>query len=98
MKTKTTKPYRIKIDSPLCVGGPSNTSYLVRSATGRVNYMNGSMTPLGLSNLFSGDAAEISFMLEDAFDGNAAAKGVRANLTKRFINNKPLTPTVTVLS
>lgn len=85
--------YRLRLRFP-----SSNTPhYIVRNKSGTVSYISASETPLALSNLITGDAAAVRFMLEDAAEASFAAKHLRAVLAEQYKNNLPIMPKVEVL-
>jgi hypothetical protein len=76
----------------------SASTYIIRNKDGRVSYISSDETPLALYSLIINDAARIRFRLEDALDGNDAAKELREALLRQYANNKPLMPIVEVFS
>lgn len=95
--TKKPENYRLRILEPHTVSRETfKTTYIVRKGD-RVSYIGSDETPLALSNLISKDAAGMRFKLEDADDGDNAAKCLRSVLADQWKNNKTLLPVVEVL-
>lgn len=75
MKRDTKPNFRIKLQ-----GGMGHDYYVVRTK-GNITFISGNETPHALSNIAGSNAAMLRFQLEDARDGNAAAKSIRALAT-----------------
>jgi len=84
--------YRLKIEHPT-----RGNSYIIRDEKRVVRYIASDETPLALSNLILRDAAAMRFKLEDAFDGNSAAKALREVLAQQHKGYPVGQPTVEVL-
>lgn len=84
--------YRIRIADHL-----GNVSYIVRRASGHVDYFSSDEVPLALSNLVSSSAAELRFKLSDAKFGVDAEREVRKVLETKWRNNLPLMPAINLL-
>lgn len=92
------RDYRLRISEPHTISRETfRATYIVRKGD-RVSYIASDETPLALSNLILQRAAEVRFSLEDALNGDDAAKAVRAALAEQHKNNRPLLPVVEVLS
>jgi len=92
MTKKKLTDYRLRVTE---INGRGKT-YLTRH-DGKVSYFSASETPLALSNLVQGEAAELRFALEDATMPNVAAALVRQVLNQMWKNNPALCPKVEVL-
>lgn len=82
--------YRLRIAK----GG--NLTFFTRT-NGRTSYFSASETPLALSNLLLDQAATARFALQDAKNGNDAAKYLREILAHQWKNNPAQCPLVTLL-
>ncbi len=76
MRPKLKAPIRIR-----CKDVQGNISYFVVHVDRKVSYYSASETPLAISNIAAGNAAELRFALEDATGPNAALAAVRAKAT-----------------
>ena len=72
------EPYRLRITIP-----HRGVTYFVRHTNGNTSYMGGDETPLALSNLLLGYAAETRFKLHDAKDAYEAL-GIFGDVLKRI--------------
>lgn len=88
---KTPHDYRLKVTDH-----NDFKTYLTRK-NGRVCYISGTETPLAIANLVGDSAAGTRFALEDALNGDAAAKSLRGVLASQWENNPTKCPKVEVL-
>jgi hypothetical protein len=91
---KSPKPYRLRITRSAASGSTSGATYFTRDDKGRTFYFAGDETPLALSNLLGGDAAEMRFKLADAPTGNFAVDVLRHHFRGKYQHNPAAAPKV----
>lgn len=85
-----------KHDYRLKVASHNGNTYITRHGK-NVQYMSGNETPLALSNLLGGLAAETRFKLEDARDGADAQHVLQIVLHEQWKGNPGMCPKVTII-
>jgi hypothetical protein len=92
MTTTKKKQFRIKVTAYSNV-----VTYLTRDERGNVSYINGSETPLALSNLVGKEAAELRFALVDAPKPGVALLALNRVLDRLWVNNQAGRPRAALL-
>lgn len=82
MAKKLPQNYRIRVTK-----GSGEISYIVRTGA-HIAYTSGSEVPMKLADLVSAKAMELRFKLEDALNGDAAIKALRALMLDAKVEGK----------